>query len=109
MAILCLPFFKMQTLPNCYSGNRYQFYNGTAINDWSSQKPSMYTSFSMEGYVTPDNYAAMLDQKWFGRTTPRDFHGYNTEKKNFFIYWESEPMTYTITMLGLSMYRNIEE
>ena len=32
-----------------------------------------------------------------------------TLKRKTFIYWESEPMTYTITMLGLSMYRNIEE
>ncbi|RUS88488.1 hypothetical protein EGW08_003746 [Elysia chlorotica] len=97
------------TWPNYYPGNRYQFYNGTTIHDWKTQKPNSSTSFFMEGYVSPDSYSAMLGQTWFGGPTPRDFHGYNAEKKPFFAYWESEPLTYTITMQGLSMYRNIEE
>ncbi|KAK3762468.1 hypothetical protein RRG08_009856 [Elysia crispata] len=98
-----------RTWPNYYPGNRYNFYNGSTIHDWNSQEPSSVTSFFMDGYVSPDSYTAMLGQTWFGRTTPRDFRGYNAEKEYFFAYWESEPLTYAITMLGLAMYSNIDE
>ena len=68
--------------------------------------PNRLTSASMQGYVQPEEYTAMLEKEWFGVKTPPDFNDFNGM---FFPYSESQPFTYALTLLGLSQYQNIKE
>ncbi|GFO39806.1 hypothetical protein PoB_006631100 [Plakobranchus ocellatus] len=96
-----------RTLPYMYPGNRYEFLNGTEILPLSSYKPDHLTSYMVRGYVPPEQYYTLMGEQGFGNQVPREFYGYNADNHKYMWYWDSEPVTYSITLLALSKYRNI--
>ena len=98
-----------RTLPYHYPGNRYQFLNGSEILPWSRYKPDHLTSYMVRGYIPADEYRILLGKEQFGHPVPRDFHGYNADHTKYMWYWDSEPFTYSVTLLALAKYTSIVE
>jgi len=69
----------MYTLPCFYPANVHHYYNGTEFNP-NIESLKNYTDdmqYSVDGYISKDNYTKMLDEKWFGYKTPTVAHSYN--------------------------------
>ena len=61
--------------------------------------------FHSSGLIDEAVYEAMLKKNIFNVSTPVDFQGY----KSLFPFWSSEPYTYSVSMLALSQYNNLNE
>ncbi|RUS91473.1 hypothetical protein EGW08_000797 [Elysia chlorotica] len=96
-----------RTLPYRYPGNRYEFINGTEIFPWSRYPPDHRTSYMVRGYIPPGEYRDLLGRKQFGLPVPRDFHGFNADHTKYMWIWDSEPYTYSVTLLALAKYRSL--
>ena len=96
-----------QSMPFFYPANRLEYFNGTKFND-SAFPSGLDNIIGFQGHVTPDVYAAMLKQPHFGKPTKMTFDGYNSEPGGFFPFWSSEPYTYSMALVVLSQYRNIQ-
>ena len=94
-------FCLLQDLP-FYPANGLNTSSSHDINTGNLEKPY---SFGFRGVVTEDEYQSLLKQKWFGRDTPLDFHGYNNYP-DFWPFWCSEPYTYVTSMLALAKFSN---
>ncbi|XP_059145509.1 uncharacterized protein LOC131932596 [Physella acuta] len=93
------------SLPFWYPGNRFEYLNGTAIDDWSNI-PNTTFLYGVQGYIPTDRYDAMLNQTHFGQPTPITFNGFN-DPTTFFPFWSSAPYTYSTTLLAVSRFSNI--
>ncbi|GFR75110.1 hypothetical protein ElyMa_005769800 [Elysia marginata] len=106
-AIFSASYKWSRTLPYRYPGNRYQFLNGTEITPWSRYPPDHLTSYMVRGYIPPSEYQVLLDNDQFGQPVPRDFHGFNADHTKYMWYWDSEPFTYSVSLLALAKYSSI--
>ena len=89
-------FDQFQTLP---------FYPQRKLNSTDSHR-HFFSGF--EGVVTEKEYQNMLKKKWLGRTTPLDFHGYNSYP-DYWPFWSCESYTYVTSMLALAKFSNTVE
>ena len=96
-----------RTLPYRYPGNRYQFLNGSEILPWNRYKPDHLTSYMVRGYIPSEEYKTLLESDLFGEPVPLHFHGYNADHAKYMWYWDSEPFTYSITLLALAKYKSL--
>ncbi len=60
-------------------------------------------TIAVRSFVSEKDYNSMLQERRFGRYTPIDFIGYNTNSA--FPYWSSQPFTHAAVVLSLSQYR----
>ncbi|KAH9489150.1 hypothetical protein Btru_052324 [Bulinus truncatus] len=95
----------VQSLPFWYPANRFEFLNGTVIDDWSTI-PNATFVYGVSGYIEPKKYNAMLAQPHFGVSTPLIFPGYNSNS-SIFPFWSSASYTYSSTILAVSRFNNI--
>ena len=84
--------------------------NFSSIPENNTEKDRLrkFYMFGFQGVVSEDNYQELLKRKWFGRTSPIDFHGYNNYP-DYWPFWSSEPYTYVTTMLALAKFSNTVE
>jgi hypothetical protein len=97
---------SLEQFPPFFPANFMQFINGTEVYHNSSQSaliPSLITG--MQGIVSEEQYARMLDEKWFDFSVPEKFDGFNQMP---FAFWNSEPLTYAFSLLGLSKLQVIQ-
>ena len=98
-------------LPFLYPANVYQYLNGTSFD------PARFTLerdafvdliIGVRGYINETIYQRMISEKHFNVSTPTKFYGYNIPG-NEFPFWSSQPYTYSVTLLALAQYNNLEE
>ena len=97
---------SFETLPFWYPSNFVQYLNGSYVD------PSQVTSFDtiingVSGVIDETKYEESLKEKHFGENTPMDFPGYNM-KDNFFPFWASKPYTYSVALLAISQFNNLD-
>jgi len=60
----------------------------------------------VSGIIEKDEYANMIQQKWFGHKVEQQCKGYNTFP---FVYWSSPSLTHSVCALALSKYIIIQK
>lgn len=97
-------------LPFWYPNNFVQFLNGTMVVDPDTLAESDYYNIidGVSGYIDEETFEEDMKKKQFGQDVPIDFNGYNI-KGNEFPFWSSEPYTYSVALLALSQFNNIEQ
>ncbi|KAL4240066.1 hypothetical protein ACF0H5_000860 [Mactra antiquata] len=97
----------LKSMPFFYPANRLEYFNGTSFPD-TTFPDSLKNIVGMRGYVTSDEFAAMLEKPHFGMRTPETFDGYNSEPGGYFPFWSCDSYTYAVSLLALSQYENIK-
>jgi hypothetical protein len=98
-------------LPFWYPANIYQYLNGTILdpNHFNIKNQSLVdTIVGVSGYINETIYQKMILEKHFNISTPTTFQGYNTPRGEF-PFWSSQPYTYSVTLLALAQYNNLEK
>lgn len=97
-------------LPFWYPANIYQYLNGTILdpNHFDIKNQSLVDSIvGVSGYINETIYEQMINQTHFNVSTPTTFQGYNVPGGEF-PFWSSQPYTYSVTLLALAQYNNLE-
>ena len=97
-------------LPFWYPANIYQYLNGTKLdpNHFDINNQSLVDSIvGVSGYINETIYQKMISEKHFNISTPTTFNGYNVPGGEF-PFWSSQPYTYSVTLLALAQYNNLE-
>ena len=97
---------NLEALPYWYPANFIQDLNGTLLSE-AQVKNFKTLVYGVSGVIEEDEYEKKLQQKKFGRNTPLNFNGYNSDE-NCFTFWASEPITYTFALLALSQFNNLD-
>ncbi|RNA10229.1 transmembrane [Brachionus plicatilis] len=93
------------SLPFWYPANFLQYLNGTDVDPNNlDEKDFEDVIFGVKGTIDENVYQKLLHVPHFGQMTPIDFNGYN-EKGEFFPFWSSEPYTYSVSLLALSLFK----
>jgi hypothetical protein len=98
-------------LPFWYPANIYQFLNGSSFdpNQFDINKNSLVDSVvGVTGYINETIYERMISEKHFNVSTPTTFNGYNVPGGEF-PFWSSQPYTYSVTLLALAQYNNLDK
>jgi hypothetical protein len=98
-------------LPFWYPANIYQFINGTTFDPdhVNPRTQSLVDSIvGVSGYINETIYQRMIAEKHFNTSTPTTFQGYNVPGGEFPL-WSSQPYTYSVTLLALAQYNNLNE
>jgi hypothetical protein len=98
-------------LPFWYPANIYQYLNGTSFNPdhIDTKKDSLIDSIvGVSGYINETTYQRMISEKHFNVSTPTTFNGYNVPGGEFPL-WSSQPYTYSVTLLALAQYNNLDK
>lgn len=96
------------SLPFWYPANFLQYLNGTDVDPANLPEQDFGdVIFGVKGTIDENLFQKLLNEPHFGQMTPLDFHGYN-EKGGFFPFWSSEPYTYSVSLLCISLYNNLE-
>ncbi|KAK3583466.1 hypothetical protein CHS0354_025598 [Potamilus streckersoni] len=98
----------IDSMPFPYPANRREYFNGTTFPD-TKFPPIPTFILAMQGYVSDDEYTAMLMQPHFGMMTPLTFNGYNSELGSFFPFWSCDAYTYSAVLVALANYQNIRQ
>ncbi|KAL6066246.1 hypothetical protein QOT17_009673 [Balamuthia mandrillaris] len=94
--------------PFAYPGTYCAFLNGTKWDPQSGEFPEdgARLVFAMKGIVSEEEYAKLLQQKWFGSSVPKGFSGFNSDGGGW-PYWSSPAMTYSLSILAFSNYLSL--
>ncbi|CAF1410409.1 unnamed protein product [Adineta steineri] len=98
-------------LPFWYPANIYQFLNGTTFdpNHFDINNGSLVDAIvGVSGYINETTYQRMISEKHFNVSTPTIFNGYNVPGGEF-PFWSSQPYTYSVTLLALAQYNNLDK
>ncbi|CAF1464669.1 unnamed protein product [Adineta ricciae] len=98
-------------LPFWYPANTYQYLNGTTFdpNRFDINNQSLVdTIVGVSGYINETIYQHMIEEKHFNVSTPTTFKGYNVPGGEF-PFWSSQPYTYSVTLLALAQYNNLDK
>jgi hypothetical protein len=98
-------------LPFWYPANIYQYLNGTILdpNKFNINNQSLVdTVIGVSGYINETIYQQMISEKHFNISTPTIFKGYNVPGGEF-PFWLSQPYTYSVTLLALAQYNNLDK
>ncbi|CAF1597868.1 unnamed protein product [Adineta steineri] len=98
-------------LPFWYPANIYQFLNGTTFdpNHFDINNESLVDAIvGVSGYINETTYQRMISEKHFNVSTPTIFNGYNVPGGEF-PFWSSQPYTYSVTLLALAQYNNLDK
>jgi hypothetical protein len=91
---------KGQDDPFRYPANFFlELMQPTSIN----LRTTLQLAVGMRGYVPKTEYEAMINAKQFGKPIPRIFKGFNDPEFSNMMFWSSEPLTYSVTLLALSI------
>ena len=58
-----------------------------------------------KGSISKEAYEKLLQEPHFGKMTPLDFHGYNSDDATTF--WSSKPYTHAVSLLALAQFNNL--
>jgi len=98
-------------LPFWYPANIYQYLNGTILdpNHFNIKNESLVDIIvGVSGYINETTYERMISETHFNISTPTTFKGYNTPGGEF-PFWSSQPYTYSVTLLALAQYNNLDK
>jgi len=98
-------------LPFWYPANIYQYLNGSILdpNHFNAKNQSLVdTIVGVSGIIAETIYEHMINEKHFNVSTPITFAGYNAPGTEF-PFWSSQPYTYSVTLLALAQYNNLDK
>ncbi|EFA80569.1 hypothetical protein PPL_06508 [Heterostelium album PN500] len=94
-----------ETLAFFYPTNYCVFFNGTNCDPHFLYPASIENIVSgMSGVVSSEEYAQLIPEIWAGAPTPTEFHGFNFQP---FPYWSSNSLSYSISLLSLVKYQDL--
>ena len=100
-----------EALPFWYPANFYQFLNGSALDPvhFNAKNESLLDAIvGVHGYINETIYERMINKTHFNVSTPTIFRGYNAHGAEF-PFWSSQPYTYSVTLLALAQYNNLDK
>lgn len=97
-------------LPFWYPANTYQYLNASKLDpdQFDIKNQSLIDAIvGVNGIINETVYQQMINQTHFSIPTPTTFHGYNVPQGEF-PFWSSQPYTYSVTLLALAQFNNLD-
>jgi len=98
-------------LPFWYPASIYEYLNGTILDPdhFNYKNESLVDAIvGVNGYIDETIYEKMILEKHFNISTPTTFQGYNVRGAEF-PFWSSQPYTYSVALLALAQYNNLDK